>query len=153
MTSLSFSFYFFRNVIISNPNLIREIFSDPNFSHLPHISGFDIYERERLGIGPAEGETWELHRRFLLQKLKEFSSNSDALMMEAVEELLSTLKSSEENGNSIKNVKTLMSLTVASSIWSSLSGQKFKHDDAELHQLAAGCETLLNKLFRPFNYI
>lgn len=125
-----------RSVVISNPKLAKEIFTDSNYVGRPPIGGFDLYENERLGITSAEGDLWEVHRRFLLRQLREFGfgkSAMEALIMEEVEELIFRLRLME--GQPIKDVKKILNLAVVNALWTVVGGERFPHDDPKVLKL------------------
>lgn len=127
-------------VIISDPKISKELFStDPMLTGRQQILEFGLYEGERQGLGVfnAEGELWEVHRRFLLRQLRDFGfgkSSMEHLIIEEVNEVVQRYKGT--CGQSVKDVRETLRLAVVNSLWQLLSSQRFEHDHPELLKLA-----------------
>lgn len=80
---------FFSTVIVSDPKLAKEMFSEHVFSGRLIAPAFSFYmdTPELTGIVQSEGELWEVHRRFLLRQLRDFGfgkSSMESLIMDEV---------------------------------------------------------------------
>lgn len=125
-------------VIVSDPKLSKEIFSVPAFTGRMQVKIGAMYEDHYyLGLGNSEGERWEVHRRFLLTKLRDFGfgkTSMESLIMEDVEDLIKLFK--KEEGTPQKNFKKTVILAVVNSLWSIVSSKRYALDDPELLNLA-----------------
>lgn len=127
-----------RNVIISDPKLTKEIFSnDALLTGRQKASQFDMYEEHSLGLFTADGERWEVHRRFFLRQLRDFGfgkSSMENLILEEVDIVVEKYR--KMCGQPVTGMRDSLRLALVNSIWQILSSQRFDHDDPELLKLS-----------------
>lgn len=135
--------------MVSEPKMAKEmLLNDNNYVARPFFPYLNIYEGEQLGIVNSVGETWEVHRRFLLRQLRDFGFGKAAmenLILEEVRETLQSLK--EMNGSPVTDMKKTLQLAVVNSLWIVVSQQRFKHDDPKLAKLVENTHKMTTQLF------
>jgi len=125
-------------ICIHGTELIQEAFNEPGFMGKGNNS-----ETKRLvsgdtnGILRSTGETWAEQRRFALRHLRDFGfgkSSMEEIVMGEVREICDWLKRAEGNPVSLGH---RFSLATYNSLWRILTGERFDHDDAKLHEILA----------------
>lgn len=123
-------------IVISDPKITKEIFStDAAFTG--RFPVFQMYEGETHGVIFSEGETWEVHRRFLLRQLRDFGfgkSSMQSLISDEVSELIENLK--KKKGTPVEDIRGNLKLAVVNSLWRILTSKRFKQDDPQLLRFA-----------------
>lgn len=124
--------------MVSDPKMAKEVLSDTATTGRPHfLEMFDMYPGyPPLGMFFSEGELWEVHRRFLLRKLRDrgFGKTSmEGLILEDVNQVLSRFR--KQNGKPIGKIRDSLKLALVSSLWQLIASKKFEHDDPELRDL------------------
>lgn len=125
--------------VVSDPKLSKEIFSsDPVFTGRLILPPLAMYEEHpELGIAPAEGEKWEVHRRFLLRQLRDFGfgkSSMEGLIMQEVHEVLQRFK--KNVGKPVGEIRQTLKLAVVNSLWGIICSKRFDQNDEQLLKLA-----------------
>jgi methyl farnesoate epoxidase/farnesoate epoxidase len=115
--------------------MVKDLFSqDAAFSGRMEIPIIDIYSNGKMhGIINTEGEHWEQLRRFTLRQLRDFGfgkKSMEGLIMEELKEIVEWMKSKE--GFPVEDIKGKMTIAVINSLWTILSGHRYKHDDPVL---------------------
>ncbi|ODM87642.1 Cytochrome P450 2F2 [Orchesella cincta] len=109
-------------IILNDPKLIKELFSDINSTGRPDNLITD-YLSGRNGIVQGQGPNWECQRRFTLRKLRDFGvlkSSIEASLLEETARLIAFLD--KRIGNTISGRK-LFNGPVVNSLWKLIAGQ------------------------------
>jgi len=124
-----------RVICIHGYKLIKEAFNDPKLQGRNQNEASNYIFGDENGIIQAVGDTWSEQRRFALRHLRDFGfgkSSMEELIMDEVKEVLDWLK--KQKGKSIP-LQERFSLAVVNSLWKITTGERFDHDDAQLHQI------------------
>ncbi|XP_021962197.2 cytochrome P450 2J6 [Folsomia candida] len=138
-------------VIVSDLKMVKEMFSqEPAFAGRMNPAGGvnDLYTNGQMhGVINTEGRHWEGLRRFTLRQLRDFGfgkSTMEALIMDELEEILDWMKSKE--GLPVTNIKERMSVAVVNSLWTVVSGKRYKHDDPAILKLTKDLTETMEEL-------
>ncbi|XP_035702729.1 farnesoate epoxidase isoform X2 [Folsomia candida] len=100
---------------------IRDIFDDAAITH---------------GVNGADGESWNILRRFTLQQLHNMGyagKRIEEYILDEVRHMLGEIE--ESNGKPVKDIMETFSLPVVSSLWRVITGERLTRGDAEFQKM------------------
>ncbi|XP_068246942.1 cytochrome P450 2L1-like [Palaemon carinicauda] len=143
-------------IIINNPTLMREAFSDQEcqgriemylfLSRNVIISG----KEEPLGILGTSGDVWKNQRRFTLRALKDLGFGRHSLEPVMQCELVDLGQHLATRQKEKVAVGLLFNNSIINVIWAMVMGKRFSHGDERLTELADKVNKML-QTFDPFN--
>ncbi|ODM92726.1 Farnesoate epoxidase [Orchesella cincta] len=113
-------------VVINDPKLIKELFSDVASSGRIQNAFFLCISQGPHGIINTEGKNWEEQRRFVLRTLRDFGfakSSMEGLILDEVKGVLDWFDNAK---GSPVSCNRLFNAAVVNSLWHLVSGQKNK---------------------------
>ncbi|XP_021956777.1 cytochrome P450 2J3 [Folsomia candida] len=158
-----FSIYFGNNpaVIINDPKLLREMFSEAVFSGR---ANFLKPFQDRTGGIPrgvifTHEATWVEQRRFALKTLRDFGfgkKSMESMVQQEATELIETFR--KMAGKPIQT-QNKFNAAVLNALWTLITGNRYSHDDPMLHDLIKRLTSTVSSsraagaiLFFPFLY-
>ncbi|XP_021961978.1 cytochrome P450 2J5 isoform X2 [Folsomia candida] len=137
--------------VISDLKMVKEMFSqEPAFAgRLNPAEGVnDLYTNGQMhGVINTEGRHWEDLRRFTLRQLRDFGfgkSTMEGLIMDELGEILDWMKSKE--GLPVRDVKQRMAVAVVNSVWTLVTGKRYKQEDPAILKLTKDFTETMDEL-------
>ncbi|CAG0882024.1 unnamed protein product, partial [Darwinula stevensoni] len=120
-------------VILSNWELIRDVFGRAEFSGRTEIALTQQVSFGKFGLASSSGSLWQENRRFTMRVLKDFGFGKkaalDCMIQDAAVDLCQFLI---ENRQEPQDLGPRLNLAILNIIWKMTADKQFSHDDAKM---------------------
>ena len=109
-------------VFLSDYDLIKKAFHNPDFMDRPQIFIFEFASRGFLGLLASNGEIWQEHRRFALRHLRDLGMGRSSIEVHIQKEALEMIETLKKTVGKPVDFKSTLNIAITNIVWALVAG-------------------------------
>jgi methyl farnesoate epoxidase / farnesoate epoxidase len=109
-------------VVITDYELIKKAFHEPELSHRPNIFLFELISQGSHGLVSSSGDLWQEQRRFALRHLRDLGMGKSSIESHVQREILATMEELKKTVGQPIDLSFSLNIAVTNIVWAIVAG-------------------------------
>ena len=110
-------------VVITDYELIKKAFHEPEFSYRPNIFLFELISQGGHGFVSSSGDLWQEQRRFALRHLRDLGMGKSSIESHVQTEILATMEELKKTVGQPMDLSYSLNIAITNIVWAIVAGK------------------------------